>query len=92
MRAAGVGFGTKFFNSEFVQVFEHCLAQVSQHMLGRVMVQAVASLGIRSDFGLLADSATIGKVFRSVRGTVLLIGAFFSTPSHPTQVGRIHTA
>ena len=54
-------------------------------MQDNAMRALVPALGTRSDFGLFADGATIGKIYKSVRSSVLLVGAFFSTPGHPTR-------
>ena len=61
------------------------MAQVTRKMQDNAMRALIPSLGIRSDFGLFADGATIGKIYKSVRSSVLIMGAFFSTPARPTR-------
>ena len=85
LRIAGCDVGRSLHTERFMEVFEYCMAEVTQKLQDNAMRALVPALGIRSDFGLFADGATIGKIFRSVRSSVLLVGAFFSTPAHPTN-------
>jgi len=83
LRIAGCDVGRSLHSERFTEVFEFCMAMVTRKLEDRAMRALVPALGIRSDFGLFADGATIGKIFKSVRSTVLLVGAFFSTPADP---------
>ena len=83
LRIAGCDVGRSLHSERFTEVFEFCMAMVTRQFGDRAMRARVPALGIRSDFGLFADGATIGKVFKSVRSTVLIVGAFFSTPADP---------
>ena len=85
LRIAGCDVGRSLHTERFAEVFEFCMALVTRKMQDHAMRALVPALGIRSDFGLFADGATIGKIFKSVRSSVLLVGAFFSTPTHKTD-------
>ena len=85
LRIAGCDVGRSLHSERFIEVFEFCMALVTRNMQDNAMRALVPALGIRSDFGLFADGATIGKIYKSVRSSVLLVGAFFSTPAHPTH-------
>jgi len=85
LRIAGCDVGRGLHTERFIEVFEFVLATVTRKLQADAMRALVPALGIPSDFGLFADGATIGKIFRSVRSTVLLVGLFFSTPAHPTN-------
>lgn len=85
LRLSGCTVGHKLLNTKFVEVAEFCAAIAVRHYLADLVLHPTPSLGIRSDIALFGDGATIGKVFRSVRSTVLIIGMTVSTPHHPTD-------
>ena len=85
MHAAEVPVGRKYLNSRFARVAEHIGARVVGNAAANLFHRPMAGLGIPSDLELFFDPGTIGRVFRSVRGTVILIGVIFSSPIEPSM-------
>ena len=80
MHAAEVPVGRKYLNPVFAHVVEHIGARVVSNAMATLLHRPMAGLGIPSDLELFFDPGTIGRVFRSARGTVILAGVIFSSP------------
>ena len=82
LRLAGATVGEKYLACRrFPRVVEHLGALTVAHAARLVQETPLGSLGIPSDISLFFDSATIGKVYRSVRSTVEIIGIIVSNTS-----------
>ena len=57
--------------------------------MANLLHRPMAGLGIPSDLELFFDPGTIGRVFRSVRSTVVLTGLIFSSPIEPSTVAFV---
>ena len=80
LKLAGVEVGEKFLNRHFVTAVEHVGSSVIASSAGIFQRRPLPSLGIPSDVELFFDPGTIGRVFRSVRSTVVIIGITLSAP------------
>ena len=89
MDAAGVPVGRKYLNGQFARAVEHVGARVVSNAMANLIHQPLAGLGIPSDLELFFDPGTIGRVFRSVRGTVNITGLIFSSPVEHSTVAFV---
>ena len=89
MHAAEVPVGRKYLNEHFARAVEHVGARVVSNAMANLLHRPMAGLGIPSDLELFFDPGTIGRVFRSVRGTVILTGVVFSSPIEPSMVAFV---
>ena len=77
---AGVDVGVRWHNASFCEAVEHAAnAQLAQ-LVGLNLARPLPGLGVRSDFQIIFDGGTIGKVFRTSRDPLLLIGLLASDP------------
>ena len=77
---AGVDVGGGWHNASFCEGVEHAAnAQLAQ-LVGLNLARPLPGLGVRSDFQIIFDGGTIGKVFRTSRDPLLLIGLLASDP------------
>ena len=77
---AGVDVGGGWHNASFCEGVEHVAnAQLAQ-LVGLNLARPLPGLGVRSDFQIIFDGGTIGKVFRTSRDPLLLIGLLASDP------------
>ena len=77
---AGVDVGGGWHSASFCEGVEHAAnAQLAQ-LVGLNLARPLPGLGIRSDFQIIFDGGTIGKVFRTSRDPLLLIGLLASDP------------
>ena len=81
---AGIPIGNKYLNNVFTRSVEHVGARVVACAVANLLHMPLPALGIPSDIELFFDPGTIGRVFRSVRSTVNIIGVIFSTPCMPS--------
>ena len=78
---AGVDVGGGWHNASFCEAVEHAAnAQLAQ-LVGLNLARPLPGLGVRSDFQIIFDGGTIGKVFRTSRDPLLLIGLLASDPN-----------
>ena len=76
----GVDVGGGWHNASFCEGVEHAAnAQLAQ-LVGLNLARPLPGLGVRSDFQIIFDGGTIGKVFRTSRDPLLLIGLLASDP------------
>ena len=77
---AGVDVGGGWHSASFCEGVEHAAnAQLAQ-LVGLNLARPLPGLGVRSDFQIIFDGGTIGKVFRTSRDPLLLIGLLASDP------------
>lgn len=81
LQMAGLHLGTKYLNRGFPFAVEHVGALAVSQLAAKFVNESLPGLGIPSDIELFFDPGTIGKVFRSVRSTVLVTGFVISDPS-----------
>ena len=80
LAAMGVDVGGGWHNASFCEGVEHAAnAQLAQ-LVGLNLARPLPGLGVRSDFQIIFDGGTIGKVFRTSRDPLLLIGLLASDP------------
>ena len=80
LQLAGVTIGEKYLQRWFTSTVEHVGACAVACAASHLAHRPLPALGIPSDFELFMDPGTIGKVYRSVRSTVNVIGVTISTP------------
>ncbi len=71
--------------ASFVEAVEVAALHRLRKCLSALMTNPLTGLGIRSDFQVVFDGATIGKVFKSSRDPLVLTGLLISEPA----TGRI---
>ena len=81
LRLCKVSIPTKYINETFAHVVEHIALGVVRHRVCSLVNAVMPGLGIPSDIALFMDGGTIGRVFRSVRSSVLVLGATVAVPS-----------
>ena len=81
LQLAGMEVGTKYLNVHFPSAVEHVGGLAVSNLAAQFVNAALPGLGIPSDIELFFDPGTIGRVFRAVRSTVMVIGITISDPS-----------
>ena len=77
---AGVDVGGGWHSASFCEGVEHAANAHLAQLVGLNLARPLPGLGVRSDFQIIFDGGTIGKVFRTSRDPLLLIGLLASDP------------
>ena len=83
MSCAGVPIGEQYLKSHAGSCIEHVGTRMAAQLQARLQRAHLAGIGIPSDFEFCLDTATIGKIYNSVRSTVCLIGVTISQRDAP---------
>ena len=75
---AGVDVGGGWHSASFCEGVEHAANAHLAQLVGLNLARPLPGLGVRSDFQIIFDGGTIGKVFRTSRDPLLLIGLLAS--------------
>ena len=77
---AEVALGDKYLQRWFASVVEYVGGRAMAALVAAYIHKPMPAFGIPSDLELFFDPGTIGKVFKSVRSTVVVTGVTISTP------------